>query len=195
MKNIWKSLFVVLLLLNISFVFWLYYSLTSSDEAKTLENRKGNTDAIPLSIRTNKSDLNTIINQYLRNEKKGAIDYQIELDDYVNLYGTLPIFNQKMNMKVAFEPVALENGDLILQEKELTIGKLKLPPETALKFVKDRYQIPEWVTIQHDKERVYLDLQKLKLKSDMQVSVNEFDLNDDRIIFTLHVPIEKGVSK
>lgn len=194
-KNKWKSLFVILLLLNIGIVLWLYFSLTSTDEVEPLKNSNGSTDAVPFSIRTNKNDLNKIINQYLQNKKKGVMDYQVGLDDYVNLYGTLPVFNQTMNMKVSFEPVALENGDLILKEKEITVGKLKLPPATVLKFVKDRYQFPDWVTIQHDKERVYLDLQKLKLKSDLRVSVNEFDLNEDVIIFTLHVPIEKGVSK
>lgn len=194
-KNKWKSLFVILLLLNIGIVLWLYFSLTSTDDVEPLKNSNGSTDAVPFSIRTNKNDLNTIINEYLQNKNKGVMDYQVGLDDYVNLYGTLPVFNQTMNMKVAFEPVALENGDLILKEKEITVGKLKLPPATVLKFVKDRYQFPDWVTIQPDKERVYLDLQKLKLKSDLRVSVNEFDLNEDVIIFTLHVPIEKGVSK
>lgn len=195
MKNLWKSLFFILLSVNIIIVAWLYYYLTAIEETKPIENKNSSTDTVPFVIQTNKADLNRIIHQYLKEESNGVIDYRITLDKYVNLYGTLPVFNQTIDMKVAFEPQALENGDLILKEKEISIGKLKLPPATVLKFVKDRYQFPDWVTIQPDKERVYLDLQKLKLKSDLQVMVNEFDLNEDRIIFTLLVPLEKGVSQ
>lgn len=194
MKNLWKSLFFILLSVNIIIVAWLYYYLTSTEETKPIENNNSSTDAVPFVIQTNKADLNRIIDRYLKEESNGVIDYHITLDKYVNLSGVLPVFNQTIDMKVAFEPQALENGDLILKEKAISIGKLKLPPATVLKFVKDRYQFPDWVTIQPDKERVYVDLQKMKLKSDLQVMVNEFDLNEDRIVFTLLVPLEKGVS-
>jgi uncharacterized protein YpmS len=195
MKDKWKSLFFILLCINIAILGMLYYLLTSPIDSKPLDNKTDGANSVPFLIQTNKKDLNIVINQYLQNQSQGPIEYQISLDDYVNLFGTFPIFNQNIQMKVAFEPKALENGDLLLQEKEISVGRLQLPAATVLKFVNDRYQFPEWVTINPGKEQVYVDLQNMDLKSKLQVKVNEFDLKQDDIKFTLLLPIEKGVSR
>ena len=196
MKNKWKSLFFILLGLNIIVFVIIYTYITVPVERNNNDNQEGIMfQSVPFKIGTNKQDLNQVINHYLQDQVKGPIEYQITLDEYVNLFGTFPIFNQDVEMKVAFEPKALENGDLLLQEKSLSIGKLNLPASTVLKFVNDRYKFPDWVTIQPGEENVYMDFQKLKLKSDLKVRINEFDLKRDQISFTLLVPVDKGVSQ
>lgn len=191
MKNQWKRFFFGLLLGNILILGVIIFLLTSPFEQRQMDNREIPDDVVPFMINTNKADLAVLINQYLTEQSNGFIDYQIVLDDYVNLYGTFPVFEQNIEMKVAFEPVPLENGDLILKEKEISIGKLQLPSQTVLKIVNERYQFPEWVNIEPDKKRVYVDLQNMKLKGDLQVKVNKLDLKQDQIQFTLFVPIKK----
>ena len=88
------------------------------------------------------------------------------------------------------EPVALENGDLELQQKAISIGKLTLPVPLVLKFIQSSYPIPDWVTIQPNEEKVYMELQNMKLKSDLKVRVHEFDLKNNDIEFSLQVPME-----
>jgi uncharacterized protein YpmS len=188
-KNKWKSLFFILAGLNIIVLAVIFTYLMSPAENSGVEkdNRVTN-GSVPFKIETNKLDLNQVINHYLEEEGKGPIDYQINLDDHVNLFGTFPVFNQNIEMKVSFEPKVLENGDVILQQKSLSLGKLKLPASTVLKFVNDQYRFPEWVTIQPNDEMVYLDFNKLNLKSGLKVKVNKFDLKDDHITFTLFIP-------
>ncbi len=194
MRNKWKTLFLILLGLNIIVCTVIYAYITVPVEKNSANKEEMPLEGAPFKIEINKQDLNHVINHYLQDQVKGPIEYQIILDENVNLYGTFPIFNNDVEMKVAFEPKALENGDLLLQEKSLSIGKLKLPASTVLKFVNDQYEFPDWVTIQPGEENVYMDFQKLKLKSDLKVRVNEFDLNRDQISFTLLVPLKKGVS-
>ncbi|WP_147533680.1 YpmS family protein [Bacillus marasmi] len=191
MKNIWKSLFLILLSLNILLVTILIIFLTSPAENKPLENTSPDINAVSFLIQGKKKDVNTVINQYLKEQNDGVIDYSIQLDDYVNLFGTFPFLNQNIDMKLVFEPKALENGDLILQERQISIGKLNLPSATVLRIVDSFYKFPEWVTIQPNEEQVYVDLQSLKLKSDVQIVANQFDLKQDQIIFTLLVPVKE----
>jgi uncharacterized protein YpmS len=145
---------------------------------------------VRFTIQTNKQDLNRLINHYLKEEYSGSLDYEVLLTDEVELYGNIPVFSENVEMKLTFEPVALENGDLELQQKAISIGKLTLPVPLVLKFIQSSYPIPDWVTIQPDEEKVYMELQNMKLKSDLKVRVHEFDLKNNDIEFSLQVPME-----
>ena len=133
--------------------------------------------------------MNRVINHDIEEEGKNSnIDYQVLLTDEVELYGTLPLFSEELELRLTFEPKALDNGDLVLNQKSISVGRLRLPVSTVLKFVRDSYDLPEAVSIQPEEERVYVSMQRLKLKSDIKVKVNEFDLKKDNIKFTLFVP-------
>ncbi|MGJ7921801.1 YpmS family protein [Neobacillus sp. LXY-4] len=190
MKNKWKSLFLILATINVLIIAIIFYYITSPVDEKPIEDRNVTSDSVPFKIQTNKADLNKVINQYLEKQGNGSVDYQISLDNVVNLYSTLIIFNQKVDMKIAFDPIPLENGDLILKEKEISIGKLHLPPAVVLTLLANAYQFPNWMTIQPKEEQVYVDVQELPLKGGLQVEVNEFDLKQDQIMFTLYMPIK-----
>ncbi|MBN8200148.1 YpmS family protein [Bacillus sp. NTK034] len=188
----WKKLFFALLVINafILIVLFIFISMPADDEDYTVITE--NSDKyVPFNIKANKEDLNRVINHYLEKEGlTGAIDYKVLLNDEVDLYGTIPFFSQDLQMKLSFEPEALENGDVVLQQKSISVGQLNLPVSHVLKLVKDRYKLPEGVTIQPQQERIYVSLQEMKLKSDVKVKVDEFNLKQDDIRFTLLVPVQ-----
>lgn len=161
------------------------------DETEPLKEQSTAKEDVKFEIKTNKADLNRIINHYIEQEGlKSPIEYEVMLNDEVELYGTMKVFTQDIEMKLTFEPEALENGDLILKQKSISIGKIQLPVSYVLKFVRDQYDFPSWVTIQPNDELVYVALQKMKLKSDIKVKVNKFDLKNNDIRFTLLVPTD-----
>ncbi|TYS49464.1 DUF2140 family protein [Bacillus infantis] len=189
-KNKWKVLFFLLLGIVIAFIalFFIMINLPAKDEP--INTAEVDEDGyVPFHLQTNKSDLNRIIAHYIAKEGlDGPIDYEVILDDEVELYGNLPVFSQNLEMKLTFEPEALDNGDVVLSQKSIAVGQLNLPVSYVLKFVRDRYQLPEGVVIQPDKEQIYVSLQDMKLKSDLKVKVDEFDLKKDDIRVTLYVP-------
>lgn len=192
-KNKWKIGFFILLGLIAAsiLVFWLLISLPVQETEIEPGKNNADVDDVAFHVSTNKRDLNRVINHYLEEEVKNSqFDYQVLLKDEVELYGTLPIFSQELELKLTFEPQALENGDLILKQRSISVGRLHLPVSTVLKFVQDSYDMPDAVNIQPKEERVYVSMQRLKLKSDIKVRVNEFDLKKDNIKFTLLVPAD-----
>lgn len=192
-NNKWKIGFFILLGV-IAAAFLLVWILIASpvEETKLEPGTKGaGTDDVAFNVSTNKRDLNRVINHYLEEEAKNSrINYQVLLTDEVELYGTLPLFSQELELRLTFEPQALKNGDLILNQRSISVGRLNLPVSTVLKFVRDSYDLPDAVNIQPKEERVYVSMQRLKLKSDIKVRVNEFDLKKDNIKFTLFVPAD-----
>ncbi|WLR56657.1 YpmS family protein [Mesobacillus subterraneus] len=192
-KNKWKIGFFILLGVMIAAILLIWILIASPlEETKLEEGANGSgTDDVAFNVSTNKRDLNKVINHYLEEEAKNSqINYEVLLTDEVELYGTLPLFSQELELKLTFEPQALKNGDLILNQRSISVGKLNLPVSTVLKFVRDSYDMPDAVNIQPKEERVYVSMQRLKLKSDIKVRVNKFDLKKDNIKFTLLVPAD-----
>jgi uncharacterized protein YpmS len=190
--NSWKKLFIALVILNIIVVVGVIFLifLPTKDEEIALKDINQD-DYVQFHVQSNKADLNRLINHYI--EEQGLnerIKYNVTLTDQVELYGTMKVFTQDVELKLTFEPESLDNGDLILRHKTISIGHLQLPVPVVLKFIRDSYDIPSWITIRPNDEEVYVNLHDLKLKSDTKVRVNTFDLKRDNILFTLLVPIK-----
>ncbi len=191
MRNHWKGLFFLLLGINIAItLFLIIMVLVPSDSKQQVKVNTKKQSLVSFPVETNKDDLNKVINYYIKKEAKGAIDYEVYLRDEVELYGTLGFFGEDVQLRLTFEPQALSNGDLLLKQKSISIGKLHLPVSYVLKFVAQQYKLPDWVIIEPQEEQVYVSLQNMKLKSDLRVQVNKFDLLHDEINLTFGIPIK-----
>lgn len=190
MTDKWKKRFFLLLGLIILFVLvvWIMVNMPIKDKGLSpiADEQEEN---VQFQIQATKSDLNKIMNHYIEEEGlTSPIAYEVLLNDEVELYGTMKVFTQDIEMKLTFEPEALDNGDVILKQKSISIGQIQLPVSYVLKFIRDQYDFPEWVSIQPNDELIYVSLQRMKLKSDVKVRVNKFDLVNDDIQFSLLVP-------
>lgn len=193
MKNKWKTGFFLLLGLNLFIVIILssLIMIPADDDKGNRKQPAPNNKNVSFEVISNKSDLNVLINQYINKEAADSpIDYSVQLQDEVELYGTLPFFSQEVDLKLSFVPEALENGDLVLKQKSISVGSLPLPVSYVLKFIKENYKLPNGVEIQPNEKMIHVNMQQLKLKSDVKIKVNRFDLVKDDIAFTILVPVE-----
>jgi len=192
MKNKWKIGFLLLLGINLLFaiiVLSLVLAPTNGKKISKLESPTG--DPVSFRVKSNKYDLNRLINHYLKEEAADSpIDYRVILGDEVELYGTLPFFSEKLNLKLTFEPIAQKNGDLVLEQKSMAVGKLHLPISYVLNFISENYKLPKGVEIRPNDHLVYIHMQQLKLKSDLKIKADKFDLKNDDIAFTILVPVK-----
>lgn len=192
MKKKWKLAFYLLLCLNVVLL-GLGIVLVKSpiEDTKVKQIKEPNGDSVSFHVASNKNDLNRLINHYLEKEVSEApINYRVLLENEVELYGTIPFFSEELDMKLTFEPEALKNGDLVLRQKEISIGRLQLPVAYVLKFIRDNYKLPKGVSIQPNDELIYISMANIKLKSDIKIKIDEFDLKRDKISFNLLVPVK-----
>lgn len=160
-------------------------------EDEKIQPKNPDDNVVTFQVKSNKNDLNRLINQYLKKEAADSpIDYQVQLRDEVELYGTLPFFSQEIDLKLTFEPEALDNGDLVLRQKSISLGSLNLPVSYVLKFISENYKLPKGVIIQPDDKLVYVNMQELKLNSNIKLKADKFDLKKDDIAFSILVPVE-----
>jgi uncharacterized protein YpmS len=192
MKNKWKLGFLILLGINLLIAIILFSLVTAPiKEKEPVKTNTSSEDYVSFHVSSNKYDLNRLINHYLKEEAADSpIEYKVLLGDEVELYGTLPLFSEKLKLKLTFEPSAQNNGDLILKQKSMSVGKLHLPISYVLNFISENYKLPKGVEIRPNNHLVYIHMQQLKQKSDLKIKVNKFNLKKDDIAFTILVPVK-----
>ncbi|WP_223593251.1 YpmS family protein [Neobacillus bataviensis] len=192
MKNKWKIGFLLLLGINLlCAIIVLSLIMIPPDEKENGKLKGPSEDYVSFEVNSNKNDLNRLINHYLQEEAADSkIDYRVVLGDEVELYGIFPFFSEEINLKLTFEPKALKNGDLVLKQKTMSIGRLNLPISYVLNFIRENYKLPMGVDIRPNEKIVYVNMQNLKLKSDLKIKVKKFNLKKDDIAFTILVPVK-----
>jgi uncharacterized protein YpmS len=194
MKNKWKVGFFVLLgvvLIGLAIIVSMIFMPIKDDTLP--KNNENPNQEVGFNVNTNKKDLNLIIEHYIEKEgMKGPVDYNVQLKDDVELKGSVPVFTSDIDFKLDFEPKALENGDILLKQKSISVGSLNLPVSYVMKVMRDSYNFPDWVKIQPNDELIYVSLQEMELKSDIKVRAKEFNLKDDKISFRLLVPVDRA---
>ncbi len=191
-KRLWKTSFLILLTINGLIIMGIALLLfISPDQDPIPETKDQHISASEFLIQTNKQDLNKLINHYIEKEGlNGPVHYNVLLTNEVELFGEVKVFSESMQLKMTFEPRALENGDLVLEQKTLSIGGLPVPVSYILTFIRDYYKLPDWVTIHPNDKQIYVALQKMRLNGDIQFRVEEFNLEDDQISMRMLVPVE-----
>jgi uncharacterized protein YpmS len=192
MKNKWKLGFFVLLGIDLLIVMIIMFLVLTPAKKQDISNEQETAgDDVPFYVQSNKEDLNKLINYYLKKEANPSpVDYQVNLGNEVEMEGTIPFLSEELNMKLTFDPEAQKNGDLVLKQKKISLGRLHLPVPYVLKLIEDNYNLPTGVDIKPDQKIVYINMHKFTLKNNTKVKVDQFDLKQNKIAFTILVPVK-----
>ncbi|MEC5424383.1 YpmS family protein [Virgibacillus sp. C22-A2] len=190
-KSKWKRLFYSLLAFN--FVFFLtlvaliFWPVSDADYSSYQEREPD--ESSEFIVRTTKQNLNELINAYI-SQLLGDTrhQYSIELEEDVHLLGELPVFSSTVPLSVHFEPIVQDNGDIILQQKSISVGLLELPNKKIMEYMGRYLPMPEWVTVNPSDEEIYVALSEMDIKSNFEVGVEYIDLEANNIAFKIRVP-------
>lgn len=190
-KNFWKILFFGLLGLVCGIVLLFAFRIISHREPDLVigETRAELNDEPVFQVSLTKSQTNDLINFFLDDfQKDSELKYYFRLENKALLTGTYNLLGYDIDFYVYFEPYVLENGDLQLIAKSLSIGTLSLPTSELLKYVEKNLPIPEWVEVDPENEKILLHLNEYSLNNGMSVKVEELNLVDDKILINVYLP-------
>jgi len=188
----WKKRFTTLVVINIVIVILLamyLYSPIPKSELESASNQYKSENSSEFVVRTTKQNVNNLVNAYLDKLLQNSNQhYTINLDEDVQLFGELPIFSTTVPLLIHFDPIVQENGDLVLKVKSISVGNLKLPNKKIMKYVKKHLPAPSWVVIQPDKEAVYVKVTDMDIKSNFEVAVEQFNVEENNLAFRIRIP-------
>ncbi|MFD1064596.1 YpmS family protein [Oceanobacillus locisalsi] len=192
-KNKWKAGFLALLILNgvillllLALVFW-----PVSNNAFPPKSTIDEQESSEFYIQTTKQNLNNLVNAYVEKLLEGSDHhYRILLEEDVHLMGELPVFSSTVPLSVRLEPIEQANGDLVLQQKSISVGLLELPNKKIMEYMDRFLPMPEWVTIDPDSQEIYVAVTDMDLEGNFDVAVQHMDLEANNITMKLVVPYE-----
>ncbi|QXE01226.1 YpmS family protein [Terribacillus sp. DMT04] len=190
----WKKYFKVLAIANgivlLLLLLLIFLPAFSPAPEPPKEAQFDSSDSSEFTISSTKANVNELINAYIDKELNDNSDnYAVVLgDDAVELSGGITAFGIRIPLKMTLEPHVQENGDLILENKEISLGSLSLPNDKVLKYIDKYYNMPEWVSINPDEESIYVAVTQMELQNNLHVEVEQFNLPNDNLSFKLYVP-------
>lgn len=187
--NKWKVAFLVLagavLLSLVSVVYLATSDVEQASPKKSLE-----VEGSILTVQTTAKEFEAIAKQYLSDAmKKSPAPLELVVDEKIYLYSTLTIFGFDVPIQMDFSPV-VSNGNIILQQDAVHLGKINIPPKKVLELIQDAVIFPSWITVQPKDEQIYVDLSRINIASGSRVRAQEIDLANDKIVLQVVIPNE-----
>lgn len=189
-KNPWRTYFLILLGIIIGLVLFVVIQVSGQREKEYVAQQEQIESKEPsFSVQLKKAQVNELISYYLNDFlKETGVDYKFYLEDKALLNGTFDILGYDMQFYLYFDPFVMENGDVQLKAKELSLGKLPLPISQVMTYAQKKFTVPEWVEIDPEKEIVTLHLSQFTLQNKMKIKAEKINLVDDDIRFNVFIP-------
>ena len=186
----WKKLFYFMFTLNvvsILIIILLIFWPVQETEIPSIDHDSAE-ESSEFIVRTTKQNLNELVNAYIEKLLQGTNHkYRVSLEEDVHLIGEIPVFSTTVPLSIRLEPIVQENGDLVLMQKSISIGLLQLPNKKIMQYIKKYLPVPEWVIVNPKQEEIYVAVSEMDIKSNFQVSVEQFNLDTNDLAFKINV--------
>jgi len=190
--NKWKVLFFLLFSINLIFVFYIFTLISFQNEESIRKPITIKKDEYAIfEIETDKETVTQLVNEYLQKEVPNQpLSYQVDIQEEVILYGSLIAFGRELQLTLSFLPEVTNEGNVVLNVQNLSVGKLSLPISYVLNYVKKHYELPKEVTIEPKKSRVVVQMTDITLKNDYKVKLKSINLKENKISAELYIPYQ-----
>lgn len=180
-KHIWKILFFLLLLVNLTGILYVSVRIFSGHEPKI--SASSNLTALA-TISSNRKQLNTLINSYLSAKNS---DYKIELanDKQAVLQTSYSFLGQSIPISIDFAPTVQTDGSVKLDVKHVSAGNFDLPTNLVLSYISSNRKLPAFVQVKASENQIILHLSNLTIGQNLTVKAVKFDFDQDKFTFNL----------
>lgn len=198
--NGWKITTLLLLGFLLGGGFYLF-SLVSTNREADYQNTKEKLETIGpeieiLSMETNKEKVNVLIDHYLEEYlSTERVKYEFYLENQALLKGTFELLGYPLNFYLYFEPYVMEDGDVQLKAKSVSIGSLGIPIKEVLRYIRSNFDFPKWIEVSLEDETIVLHLSQLNLATGLKIKANKINLVDNDIRFDLYLSQNKVTKK
>lgn len=194
--NPWKVAFLALIGILAGIILFIGIRATQTREpdldASKSVTRSGNP---VLTVQSNKQQINELIDFYLQDfQKDSEVTYDFYLENEAMLTGHFKILGHPIQFNLYFDPYVMDDGNVQLKAKSLSIGTLGLPIKDILEFVQRDYNLPGWVEVNPEEKYILLKLDHFQMQNGLFIRADKINLIDDDIRVSIYLPEEASDS-
>lgn len=192
LENPWKLAFFTLIGILVGTMCFLAFRMGEERETDNLARQTSIASGSPaFQVQLTKSQANELINFYLNEFQEGSgVNYSFILENQALLTGTFKILGHELKFYLYFEPYLLDNGEVELKAKSISIGTLSLPISELMNYVKNNFKLPGWVEVDASGEKIILHLNQIEIKNGISFKAEQIDLVGDMILINAYLPEE-----
>ena len=192
-RNPWKWAFltVLALILIVMGITWSKISAPLDVPAQQAAYAKVDTS---MEVNLNREQVNALSANYLnRFLKDKSVKYRFIVGKkYATLIGRTKFLGAKVQFALNFIPKRLNNGNVLLKAKGLSVGQLNVPTSYVMGYIKKSYDLPNWVYLNQRKQTVILDLNKYSRHKSLRYSAQELNMDKGQFSFLISIPDKGG---
>lgn len=191
--NSWKWAFILLvsLLMGISLVLVSRLTKDREDFTKLNSNQEIVTGEPLLAIRSQKSQINQIVVVYLddlqKESKQEQQNYQFILKNEALISGQFDLLGFPLQFYLYLDPYVMDDGNIQLKAKSLSIGALNLPINQVLRMIAKNPKLPEWIQVTPKEETIILRLDQFEFGNGLHLRAEKINLVEDDIEFSIYL--------
>lgn len=196
-NNPWKTAFILLLAIIIGFTMVIGYRISTPRMTYNKAVAKVETKAEPIfDINMKKKQVNEVLNYFLKEMMdKSGVDYSFNLENEALVDGTFSLLGHETHFYLYFEPYVLNDGNIQLKAKSLSVGSLSVPIPAMINYISSTTDLPDWVEIDAEKQVINLHLNKFTMENGMSIRAKKINLIDDEITFSMYLSKDKPKRK
>lgn len=189
--NGWKVAFLILSGFLLGSFLFVYSRVNQEREELTnisMQTTSSTSEPV-LNIRSNKEQINRLVAFYLDElQANSEQKFTFVLKNEALLSGQIDVLGLPLTFYLYFDPYVMDNGNIQLKAKSLSLGALGLPLNQVLNMLSRNKQIPEWIEVVPKEETIVLRLDQFELANGMYLRGEKINLVDDVIQVSLYLP-------
>ena len=184
--NIWKWLFISLLVLLIIFVFW-FISLFQTSSEVPRPDQGGRTaryqDPYQLKMALDTQEVERLVNDYVATLEMEDLTLQIDFQDRLEIHARYNLLNKEWPFTIYLLPQVTEEGNVILEVDDFRMGELPIPESWLIKILNISMDWPSWIVLDEAAQTIDLYFNQQIFADQFQVEVTQVDLENERVTF------------
>ncbi|MDQ0299872.1 uncharacterized protein YpmS [Salibacterium salarium] len=183
--NIWKVMFFAVIAVIFLSVLILFFLLSDSNENSDKENitTEDNENFNEyFSVQLTRQQLNRLLNEQI-DEENVKVDFGENISQVTTSF---EFMGRSIEAVMELEPEALDDGNIVLHQRNVSLGNFSLPGSEVLALMDAQADLPEYVNVQPDNNRILINLDELDIGDNgYYIQAETFKLADDDIVFNV----------
>lgn len=187
--NWWKWAFIILVLLVVGGTGYIVHQVSAPVDTSTAMRPLKTSDS-SFEVKLNSEQVNALADNYLTKLQQGEkTKYQFLVGKkYATIAGTTKFLGFNMNFALNLIPKRLSDGNVLLNAKGLSVGRLNIPVKYVMGYIQNHYKLPDWVKLNPKKKTILLDLNKYSEHRNLHYAAEKLSLKQGSFKFLVTVP-------
>lgn len=180
--NVWKWLFIILMILNVLTITGLYLYLSGDYNELNLDEAQGNDDPEHLITLENHT-VELLLNSFLMEDSGNNMEVGID-EENIQLMSENEYLNMNFDTTFNMEPRVTEN-ELIFEVSDISIGSLPLSEDMLYTLIRTSAELPEGVMFSTETKALVIDKSIFNDYTDLSVDIERIDYQNNAWYFSI----------